>query len=100
VLAIPWPSGRWRDRRRINTGHAGRLHSRKRARDTATLPRRGARGAGKGVPPQRRRLAGAARRPREGPSLRRAAHLRTVGGAADTAHGRAGGTDCRATGRL
>ena len=70
---------------------------------TATLPWRGAPGAGKGVPPpprQRRRPAGVARRPPEGPSLRRAAHLRTAGGAADTAHGRAGGTDRRATERL
>jgi len=59
--------------------------------------------AGKGVPPpqpQRRRPAGVARRLREGPSLHRATHLRTAGGAADTAHGRAGGTDCRATKRL
>jgi len=32
VRAIPWPSGRWRARRRIDTGHAGRLHSRERAR--------------------------------------------------------------------
>jgi len=70
---------------------------------TATLPWRGARGAGKGVPPpprQRRRPAGVARHLPEGPSLRCAAHLRTAGGAADTAHGRAGGTDRRATGRL
>jgi len=70
---------------------------------TATLPWRGARGAGKGVPPpprQRRRPARVARRPLEGPALRRAAHLRTAGGAADTAHGRVGGTDRRATGRL
>ena len=37
---------------------------------------------------------------REGPSLRRAAHPRTAGEATDAAHGRAGGTDCRATGRL
>ena len=51
-------------------------------------------------PPQRRRPAGVARRPQEGLSLRRAAHLRTAGRAADTAHGRAGGTDCRAMGRL
>jgi len=70
---------------------------------TATLPCRGARGAGKGVPPppqQRRRPAGVARRPPEGPSLRRAAHLRTAGAAADTAHGRADGIDRCATGRL
>jgi len=32
VRAIPWPSGRWRAWRRIDTGHAGRLHSRERAR--------------------------------------------------------------------
>jgi len=31
VLAIPWPSGRWRAWRRIDTGHAGRLYSRERA---------------------------------------------------------------------
>jgi len=71
---------------------------------TATLPWRGARGAGKGAPTppprQRRRPADVARRPPEGPSLRRAAHLRTAGGAADTAHGRTGGTDRCATGRL
>jgi len=32
VRAIPWPSWRWRARRRIDTGHAGQLHSRERAR--------------------------------------------------------------------
>jgi len=32
VRAIPWPSGRWRARRRIDTGHAGRLYSLERAR--------------------------------------------------------------------
>jgi len=47
----------------------------------------------------RRRPAGVARRPRARPSLRRAAHLRTAVRAADTAHGRAGGTDRRATRR-
>jgi len=31
VRAIPLPSGRWRAWRRIDTGHAGRLHSRERA---------------------------------------------------------------------
>ena len=62
----------------------------------------GGRRAGKGVPlppPQQRRPASVARCPRAGLSLRRAAHLRTAGGAADTAHGRAGGIDRRATGR-
>ena len=32
VRAIPWPSGRWRARRRIDTGPAGRLHNLERAR--------------------------------------------------------------------
>jgi len=32
VRAIPWPSERWRARQRVNTGHAGRLHTRERAR--------------------------------------------------------------------
>jgi len=41
----------------------------------------------------RRRPAGVARRPQKEPSLCRAAHLRTVDGSVDTAHGRAGGTD-------
>ena len=41
--------------------------------------------------------AGVAPSPRARPSLRRAAHLRT---AAYTAHGQAGGTDRRATGRF
>jgi len=31
VRAIPWPSGRWRARRRIDTGHAGRHHAQLRA---------------------------------------------------------------------
>jgi len=65
----------------------------------ATLPWRGGRGAGKGVPPpppQRQRPAGVVQRLRAGPSHRRAAHLR----AADTAHGRADGIDHRATKRL
>jgi len=102
VRAIPWPSGRWHARRRIDTRRAGRLHGRKRARGarTATLPWRGGRGVGNGVPPpppQRRSPAGMAQRPRAGPSPRRAAHLLAAGGAADTAHGRAGGTDRRAT---
>jgi len=44
-------------------------------------------------PPQWRRPAGVARHQREGPSLRRAAHLLTADGAVDKAHGRAGKTD-------
>jgi len=69
---------------------------------TATLPWRGGRGAGQGGPPplpQRRWPAGVAQRLRAGPSPRRAAHLRKAGGAADTAHGWAGGIDRHAKGR-
>jgi len=33
VRAIPWPSGQWRARPRIETGHADRLYSRERARE-------------------------------------------------------------------
>ena len=57
---------------------------------TATMPWRSGRAAAKGVPlppPQRRWPASVARRPREGPSLRRAAHLRTASGAAGV-HGK------------
>jgi len=32
VRAISWPSGRWRARRRIDTGYTGRLHGRKHGR--------------------------------------------------------------------
>jgi len=70
---------------------------------TATLPWRGGRGAGKGAPPpppQLRRPAGILRRPRKGLSLCRAAHVRTAWGAAETAHGRAGGSDRLAAGSL
>jgi len=70
---------------------------------TATLPWRGGRGEGKWVPsplPPWRRPAGVSQRPRAGPSPRRAVHLLAKGGAADTAHGWAGGIDRRATGRL
>ena len=99
VRAIPWPSGRWRARRRIDTGNAGRLHSRERARGHVQPRCRGGGrvGRGKGC---RRRPAGMAQHPRAGPLLRSVAHMRTADGAVDTAHGRAGGTDRRATGCL
>jgi len=48
VRAIPWPPGRWRAWRRIDTGHAGPLHSRERARGHV-LPRcRGGENVGRG----------------------------------------------------
>ena len=78
---VPWPSWRWHARRRIDIGHAGQLHGSECARGHV-------------------RPAGVARRPREGPSLRRAEYLRTADWAVDTAHGRAGGTNRHATERL
>jgi len=103
VRAIPWPSGRWRARRRIDTGHAGRLHSRKRARGHVH-PRccgGGSVGRGKGCRHRHRSDGGQpASRDDHGRSCSPASHLRTAEGAADTAHGRAGGTDRCATGRL
>ena len=70
---------------------------------TATLPWRGVRGADTEVPPpvaQRRQPSSVAQHLRTAQSPRRAAHLRTVDGVADTTHGRAGGIDRSATGRL
>jgi len=48
VRAIPWPSGRWRARRRIDTGHAGRLHGRERARGHVQPRCRGGGSVGRG----------------------------------------------------
>jgi len=47
VRAIPWPSGRWRSRRRIDTGHAGRLYGRERARGHVQPRCRGGGGVGR-----------------------------------------------------
>jgi len=58
VRAIPWPSGRWRARRRIDTGHAGRLHSRKRAREHVQPRCRGGGGVGRGKGCRRRHRSG------------------------------------------
>jgi len=101
VREIPWPSGQWRAGRRIDTGHAGRIHGREHARGHVQPCCRGGGGVGqiKGVPPpppQRRRPAVVVQRLRAGPLPRRAAHLR----AADTAHGRGDAIDHSATGRL
>jgi len=58
VRAIPWPSGRWRARRRIDTGNAGRLHSRKRARGHVQPHCRGGGGVGPGKGCRRRHHSG------------------------------------------
>jgi len=48
VRARPCPLGRWRARRRIDTGHAGRLHSRERARGHVQPRCRGGENVGRG----------------------------------------------------
>jgi len=48
VRAIPWPSGRWRARRRINTVHAGRLHGREHTRGHVQPRCLGGGGVGRG----------------------------------------------------
>jgi len=62
VSAKPWPSGRWRTRRRIDTGRAGRLHGRERARGNAQPRCRGGGGLGRGKGCRRRSAAATARR--------------------------------------
>jgi len=78
----------------------GRVWGGERGAASATAAAAAAAAAVAEAAPLAPRPAGVARRPRAGPSLRHAAHLRTAGAAADTAHGRAGGTDRRAMGRL
>jgi len=58
VRAIPWPSGRWRARRRIDTGHAGRLHSLERARGHVQSRCRGGGRVGRGEGCRRRHRSG------------------------------------------
>jgi len=58
VRAIPWPSGRWRARRRIDTGYAGRLHGREHARGHLQPRCRGEGGVGRGQGCRRRRRSG------------------------------------------
>jgi len=58
VRAIPWPSGRWRARRRIDTGHAGRLHSRERALGHVQPSCRGWENVGRGKGGRRRHCSG------------------------------------------
>ena len=96
VRAIPWPSGRWRARRRIDSGHAGRLHSRERAWGPVQPRCRGGGGVGRGKGCRRRHRSGG------GPPATRDAHgrgrhsaaQRTCARRAGRRHGaRAGGWD-------
>jgi len=58
VRAIPWPSGRRRARRRINTEHTSLLHSRERARGHVQPRCRGRRRVGRGKRCHRRHRSG------------------------------------------
>jgi len=76
VRAIPLPSGRWRAWRRIDTGHAGRLHSRERARGHVQPRCRGGENVGRGKGCRRRHRSGgrsAASRDADGRGLHSAA---------------------------
>jgi len=70
VRAIPWPSGRWRARRRIDTGHAGPPHGRERARGQVQPRCLGGGRAGRGKGYRRRHDSGG------GPPASRDAHQR------------------------
>jgi len=70
VRAIPWPSGRWRALRRIDTEHAGRLHSRERARGHVQPCCRGGENLGRRKGCRRRHRSGG------GPPALREAHRR------------------------
>jgi len=95
VRAIPWPSGRWRARRRIDTGHAGRLHSRERARGHVQPRCRGGENVGRGKGCRRRHRSGG------GPPASRDTHRRGRHSAAQrTCARRAGRPTRRAGGRV
>jgi len=92
VCAIPWPSGRWRARRRMDTGHAGRLHSRERARGHVQPRCRGGGNVGREKGCRRRHRSGG------GPPASRDAHGRGRHSAAQRTCARRTGRPTRRTG--
>jgi len=92
VRAIPWPSGPWRGRRRIDTGHAGRLHSRERAPGHIQPRFRGGGGVGRGKGCGRRHRSGG------GPPASRDDHGRGHHSAAQRTCARRAGRPTRRTG--
>ena len=95
VRAIPWPSGRWRARRRIDTGHAGRLHSRERARGHVQPRCRGGENVGREKRSRHRHRSGC------GPPASRDTHRRGRHSAAKrTCARRAGRPTWRTGGRV
>jgi len=93
VRAIPWPSGQWHARRRIDTGHAGRLHSRERARGHVQPRCRGRENVGRGKGCRRCHRSGG------GPPASSDAHRRGCHSTAQRTCARRAGRPTRRTGR-
>ena len=92
VRAIPWPSGQWRARRRIDTGHAGRLHTRERAWGHVQPSCRRWESVGRGKGGRRRHCGGG------GPRASRDTHRRGRHCAAQRTCARRAGRPTRRTG--
>jgi len=92
VRAIPWPSGRWRTWRRIDAGHAGQLHSHKRARGHEQPRYRGGGNVGRGKGGRRRHCSDG------GPPASRDAHGRGPHSATQRTCARLAGRPTRRTG--
>jgi len=92
VRAIPWPSGRWRARRRIDAEHAGRHHSRERARGHVQPRCRGGENMEQGKGCRRRHRSGG------GSPASRDAHRRGRHSAAQRTRTRRAGRPTRRTG--
>ena len=92
VRAIPWPSGRWRARRHIDTWHAGRLYGRERARRHVQPRCRGEGGVGEGKGCRLRHRSGG------GPPASLGAHGRGRHSAAQHTYARRAGRPTRRTG--
>jgi len=91
VRAIPWPSGLWHARRRIHTGHAGRLHGREHAWGLVQPRCRSGGGMGRGKGWRRRHRSG-------GPLAWRNAHGRGRHPATQRTCARRAGRPTRLTG--
>jgi len=92
VRATPWPSGRWRARRRVDTGHAGWLHGREYARGHVQPRCRGGGGVGRGKGCRHRHRRGG------GPPASRNAHAQDRHPAAQRICARRAGRPTQRTG--
>jgi len=92
IGAIPWPSGRWRARQGIDTGHAGRLCDHERARGHVQPRRRNGEGVRRGKGCRLRHRSGG------GPPASRDAHRGGRHSAAQRTRARRAGRPTRCTG--